>query len=123
MTVMRLSLLESDREPGDIRQGLSVGLLAVLVSIWVHLMCFSLWQVTDKKAADHFVFTLEAPQMEITLTITEEGLVAETPEAIPAPAAPAETSAAEAAPDGQNPLAALAEADLSPEDMAILEEL
>lgn len=129
MSVLRPGLLEDERDPAEIRRDLSIVLLCVLVSVWVHLVFFILWQVADKDATDHFVFTLESstPQMEITLTMTEDGLE-EAPGADQAAAGPEASATPEAAesagspPDPEEWPEDLS-AGLSPEDQALLDAL
>ena len=72
--VLRQSLLSKEREPGDLGRSLSLLILFVLISIWVHLMAFIIWQTLDGEAADAFYFELagtSAPAMELTLTFNE----------------------------------------------------
>lgn len=133
MNVLRPSLLEDERDPVEIRRNLSLVLLCVLISVWIHLVFFIVWQIMDKDAVDNFVFTMESPnpQMEITLTITEDGLEEEaiTVPPLADPEASADTAAAQRAdspPAGETAEPEWSEdllAGLSPEDQALLEAL
>ena len=139
MTVLRPSLLEETRDPAEIRRNLSIVLLCVLISVWLHLVFFIIWQVMDRDAVDsNFFFVLEnqTPQLEVTLTMDEAGLMADDSPLPAATAASAESGGGEetaptaSAPENtpeEDPLAAVSPDDsgdmLSPEDAALLEAL
>lgn len=73
MSSIRHSLLDDRREQEDWRRGLGLMLLCVLISVWIHLTGFFIWERLDQNAADHFVFELQAehPTMELTLVFNE----------------------------------------------------
>lgn len=73
MSSIRPSLLADQRDQEDWRRGLILILICVLLSVWIHLTGFIIWQRLDQNAADHFVFELhsENPTMELTLVFNE----------------------------------------------------
>ncbi|UQZ88605.1 hypothetical protein C4J81_05045 [Deltaproteobacteria bacterium Smac51] len=72
MTVLRRALI--DEGPSfDLKGGLGIGLLCLLISAWLHLVFFIGWQHLDGQAVDRFYFHLEseAPAIELTLVMNE----------------------------------------------------
>lgn len=73
MSSIRPSLLADQRDQEDWRRGLILVLICVLLSVWIHLTGFIIWQRLDQNAADNFIFELhsENPTMELTLVFNE----------------------------------------------------
>lgn len=73
MSSIRPSLLADQRDQEDWRHELGLVLLCLLLSIWVHLTGFIIWQHFDRNAADNFVFELQPENsvMELTLVFNE----------------------------------------------------
>lgn len=73
MSSIRPSLLADQRDQEDWRRGLALILICVLLSVWIHLTGFIIWQRLDQNAADNFIFELqsESAAMELTLVFNE----------------------------------------------------
>ncbi|MDR1921520.1 MAG: energy transducer TonB [Candidatus Adiutrix sp.] len=50
-------------------RGLGLAFFCLLVSIWLHLIFFSVWQHFDRRAADRFYFQMENDSAPIELTL------------------------------------------------------
>lgn len=72
MSALRRVLLEAPPQ-FDLRGGLGAGLLCVLISAWLHLVFFIVWQHLDGPAGERFYFNLEneIPAIELTLSVDE----------------------------------------------------
>lgn len=73
MSSIRPSLLADQRDQEGWRRGLILILICVLLSVWIHLTGFIVWQRLDQNAADSFIFELQPdnPTMELTLVFNE----------------------------------------------------
>ncbi len=125
MTILRPRLI-LDRESRDLRSALSLLTLTFLLSVWVHLVGFIVWEKLDLKVRDHFFFELAdaaPPIMELTLILNEPEPEFEAPPGAltdePATASPPAAAETPAAADPEAPQAAepdLAQAELLPPD-------
>ncbi|MDR0880933.1 MAG: TonB family protein [Candidatus Adiutrix sp.] len=94
MSAIRCRLLNDEREPADFQRDLGLVSLCLLLSVFSHLLFFSIWQTLDQTAESLFYFELasEAPplelELELTLNMDEAGLQLTAPDEGPeAPAA------------------------------------
>lgn len=75
MTLIRYSLLSDETDSGDIKRGLLVAALCFLISLLIHIVFFTVWQVLDGDATDNFHFVLlgeSSPPIELVLTFGEQ---------------------------------------------------
>lgn len=76
MTFIRYSLLADETDSGEIKQGLLAAALCFLLSLLIHLLFFTVWQLLDGDASDNFHFVLlgeSTPPIELVLTFGETG--------------------------------------------------
>lgn len=73
MNSIRYNLLADDQDQKDWRSGLGIILFCLMLSVWVHLVGFIIWQSLDQNVGDNFVFELqpENPPLELTLVFNE----------------------------------------------------
>lgn len=127
MSVLRPGLLTDTRDPGETKLGLSILVLCVLISVFIHMIFFIAWQIMDNEAVEknfHFVMESENPQLEVSLTMAQDGqqiMAEDTPETT-AEKAQDEVSPADN-PEETGPEESLTELpeNLSPEDLALLD--
>lgn len=128
MAILRPRLIQNP-DSRDLKSALSLLVLALLLSTWVHLMGFIIWEKLDLKARDHFFFEMAdtvPPIMELTLILDEPepeleappSSMIDTPPPPPAASSPADAGAVAAAdPDAlQGAEPDLARAELLPPD-------
>jgi len=130
---LRYSLISEERDPGQLGRSLGVLALCLLVSVWIHLLAFIAWQLTDKEAASAFHFYLEndRPPIELNLVMNQPPPALEVGALENSPPAQAESGGTKGDPTASEPtaeeledLAALAAAqappppELAQEDMA-----
>ncbi|MDR1045058.1 MAG: hypothetical protein LBP33_08075, partial [Candidatus Adiutrix sp.] len=79
MSSLRYILISDEPQPGDLGRSLGVILLCLLISAWIHLVGFVIWQNLDQGAADGFYFELadQPPVMELNLVMNEPPVAAE----------------------------------------------
>ncbi|MGL4209708.1 MAG: TonB family protein [Candidatus Adiutrix sp.] len=76
--MMIFPLNSSDILSPDFKHRASLFFLCVLISVWLHLMFFSLWQMWAREgSSDAFYFQLEPqlPVIELTISVGEEVIV------------------------------------------------